>query len=263
MPELVEVELYRRMAAPLVGATVSSVDVVDPRFIRGAGSAARFEKALCGRTLVGTDRIGKLLLMHTDGPTIGLRFGMTGVLGVDGDDGLDELVYGPSRRDPAWVRLRIVTTSGELFVRDPRILGSVELDPNTAAFGPDATTITAGQLAAAVRGSRSPIKARLLDQHRVAGVGNLIADEVLWRASIAPQRPAGSLGAVEVRRLHRHVRSTVADLLERGGSHLGRMTDQRKPGGCCPRDGTPLQRATVGGRTTWWCPAHQRQGARR
>ena len=212
---------------------------------------------------MGTDRIGKLLLMHTDGPTIGLRFGMTGVLGVDGDDGLDELVYGPSRRDPAWVRLRIVTTSGELFVRDPRILGSVELDPNTAAFGPDATTITAGQLAAAVRGSRSPIKARLLDQHRVAGVGNLIADEVLWRASIAPQRPAGSLGAVEVRRLHRHVRSTVADLLKRGGSHLGRMTDQRKPGGCCPRDGTPLQRATVGGRTTWWCPAHQRQGARR
>lgn len=260
MPELVEVELYRRVAAPLVGATVSSVDVVDSRFIRGAGSAASFAEAITGRALTGADRIGKLLLVHTDGPTIGLRFGMTGVLGVDGDDGLDELVYGPSRRDPAWVRLRIVTTSGELFVRDPRILGSAELDPNTAALGPDATTITAGQLAAALRGSRSPIKARLLDQHRVAGVGNLIADEVLWRASIAPQRPAGSLGAVEVRRLHRYVRSTVADLLERGGSHLGRMTDQRKPGGCCPRDGTPLQRATVGGRTTWWCPSHQRRG---
>lgn len=263
MPELVEVELYRRMADPLVGATVSTVTVEDPRFIRGAAAAKGFAAALTGRTLTGTDRIGKLLLVHTDGPTVGLRFGMTGVLGVDGTDGLDELVYGPSRRDPAWIRLRIVTTAGELFVRDPRILGSAELDPDTSALGPDATTITAAQLAAALRGSRTPIKARLLDQHRVAGVGNLIADEVLWRASLAPQRPAGSLTTAEVRRLHRHVRATVADLLERGGSHLGRMTDQRRPGGCCPGDGTPLQRATIGGRTTWWCPAHQQQRARR
>jgi formamidopyrimidine-DNA glycosylase len=266
MPELVEVELYRRMAQPLVGATVSSVDVADSRFLRGAsgaGGAAAFGSALSGRTLTGTDRIGKLLLVHTDGPTLGLRFGMTGVLGVDGDDGLDELVYGPSRRDPAWVRLRIVTTAGELFVRDPRILGSAELDPDTGALGPDATTITAGQLAAALRGSRTAVKARLLDQRRVAGVGNLIADEVLWRASLAPQRPAGSLTPPEVRRLHRHVRSTVADLLERGGSHLGRMTDQRRAGGCCPLDATPLQRATVGGRTSWWCPAHQPQVPRR
>jgi formamidopyrimidine-DNA glycosylase len=257
MPELVEVELYRRMAAPLVGAIVTTVTVADPRFLRGPHDAAGFSSALTGRTVSGVDRIGKLLLVRTDGPTLGLRFGMTGVLGIDGADGLDELVYGPSRRDPAWVRVRMVTSAGELFVRDPRILGSAELDPDTSAFGPDATVVTAGQLATALSGSRTPVKARLLDQRRVAGIGNLMADEMLWRASLAPQRPAGSLSAVEVRRLHRHVRSTVVDLLARGGSHRGRMTDQRRTGGRCPKDGTPLLRATVGGRTTWWCPSHQ------
>jgi formamidopyrimidine-DNA glycosylase len=258
VPELVEVELYRRAADRVVGSPIERVEVVDERFVRGT-TARRLRQSLSGRTVTGTDRIGKLLLVRTDGPTVGLRFGMTGVLGVDGDDTLDELVYGPTRRDPAWIRLRIVTPAGELFVRDPRILGSVELDPDTSRLGPDALAITAAELSAALAGSATAVKARLLDQHRVAGIGNLAADELLWRASLDPTRRAGSLDGVEVRRLHRHVRSTMADLLERGGSHMGRMTDQRRPGGRCPRDGTPLVRATVGGRTTWWCPVHQRR----
>ena len=97
-----------------------------------------------------------------------------------------------------------------------------------------------------------------MDQARLAGVGNLIADEVLWRAGLDPRRPAGSLSSAETRRLHRHLHAVVDDLLERGGSHMGDLLEARLPGGVCPRDGAPLARGQVSGRTTWWCPRHQR-----
>ena len=257
MPELIEVELYRRTAARVAGATVTRVEVVDPRFVRPAGGATRLARALRGRTLADPGRIGKVLVVPTDGPTLGVRFGMTGVLGLDDHDSLDELVYGPSRRDPAWIRLRIHTDAGVLYVRDPRILGSAELDPDLTRLGPDALGVTSGQLTAALAGSATALKARLLDQQRIAGVGNLIADEVLWRAGLAPTRPAGSLDGNERRRLHRHLRATLDDLMGAGGSHLGTLTPHRHPGGRCPKDGAELRRSTVGGRTTWWCPHHQ------
>jgi formamidopyrimidine-DNA glycosylase len=141
VPELIEVELYRRAAAQLTGATVRWVEVVDPRFVRPVSGPQRLARALRGRTLAEPERIGKVLVLRTDGQCLGLRFGMTGVLGVDGHDSLDELVYGPSRRDPAWIRLRIHTTGGVLYVRDPRILGSVELDPDLTRLGPDALAV--------------------------------------------------------------------------------------------------------------------------
>jgi formamidopyrimidine-DNA glycosylase len=259
MPELIEVELYRQAALPLAGAAIERLEVLDPRFVRGT-TPTRLRRAFAGERITDLERTGKLLCVRTSGPTLGLRFGMTGVVRLDGVDALDdELLYGPKRRDPAWDRLRLVTAAGTLVVSDPRLFGSVELDPNEAALGPDATAITLGQLRGALTGSAAPLKARLLDQARLAGVGNLIADEVLWRASLAPNRPAGSLDADETRRLHRHLRSTVADLLSRGGSHRGRLMAQRRAGGQCPKDGALLVRTTVGGRTTWWCPVHQRR----
>ena len=115
----------------------------------------------------------------------------------------------------------------------------------------------AAGLGRALAGSSAPLKACLLDQSRVAGIGNLIADEVLWRAGLSPLRPAASLTPAEVRRLHRHLGGTLADLTGRGGSHLGDLMDERHRGGVCPKDGNPLSRSTVGGRTTWWCPTHQ------
>ena len=144
------------------------------------------------------------------------------------------------------------------LVRDPRRLGGVLLDPPEAALGPDAATVTVAELRAALAGSAAPLKARLLDQSRLAGVGNLLGDEILWRAGLSPLRPAGSLTPAELRRLHRHLNGTVADFLERGGSHTGDLMEQRRRGGVCPRDGTPLSRDVVGTRTTWWCPKHQR-----
>lgn len=131
------------------------------------------------------------------------------------------------------------------------------LDPKTSRLGPDALSLTVPELTAALAGSTAPLKARLLDQARVAGIGNLIADEVLWRSGLSPLRPAGSLSTAEVRRLHRALGRTIGDLLDRGGSHLGDFIAERHVGGRCPKDGAELSRATVGGRTTWWCPQHQ------
>ena len=214
--------------------------------------------AVVGRRLVHARRVGKLLLLDTDGPTIGLRFGMTGRLIVDGDAGIDDLEYSSNRDEPAWDRVTFRLDGGDLRVRDPRRLGGVSLDPDESRLGVDVFTVTPAGLRDALAGSEAPLKARLMDQLRIAGVGNLIADETLWRAGLDPARPAGSLGPAELRRLHRHLRATVDELLERGGSHTGDLFTSRRAGGICPRDGAPLVRRTVGGRTTWSCPVHQR-----
>ena len=102
----------------------------------------------------------------------------------------------------------VFTDGGHLRVRDPRRLGGVQLDPFETGLGPDAGAVTLGHLRSALAGSRAPLKARLMDQSRLAGVGNLIADEVLWRAGLSPLRPAGGLSAAELRRLHRHLRAS-------------------------------------------------------
>ena len=247
------------MAERVVGRHVARVEAPDDWYLKGGLTAEVAAAALHGRRLEGARRIGKLLLLDTDGPTVGLRFGMTGRLVIDGVPGVDELRYASIRDVPAWDRFVVgFAEGGELRMRDPRRLGGVSLDPDEAALGVDAASVGPAQLRDVVAGSRAPLKARLMDQARLAGVGNLIADEVLYRASLDPARPAGSLDPAEVRRLHRHLRATIDELLERGGSHLGDLIPARGPGGTCPRDGTPLLRRTVGGRTTWSCPVHQR-----
>jgi formamidopyrimidine-DNA glycosylase len=124
-------------------------------------------------------------------------------------------------------------------------------------LGVDATTITLAQLGAALGASAAPLKARLMDQARIAGLGNLLTDETLWRAGLDPARPAGSLSPAERRRLHRHLRRTLDELTARGGSHTGELQVARARGASCPKDGAPLLRRTIGGRTTYSCPRHQ------
>jgi formamidopyrimidine-DNA glycosylase len=190
---------------------------------------------------------------------LGLHFGMSGRLIVDGRASLDRLLYSPpgdaTRHDRFTVRF---AGGGWLTMRDARRLGAVELDPDETRLGPDALSATPADLRAALAGTDVAVKARLLDQSRLAGVGNLIADEVLWRAGLAPGRPGRSLSAGDVRRLHRHLRAGLAELIQRGGSHTGDLQPERHPGGRCPRDHAELSRGVVGGRTTWWCPRHQR-----
>ena len=95
-----------------------------------------------------------------------------------------------------------------------------------------------------------------MDQGRIAGLGNLLADEVLFRAGIEPTRAAATIDGETRHRLHKAIRSAMRTLGRRGGSHTGDMP--RVAGAPCPRDGTPLTRRTVAGRTTFSCPAHQR-----
>lgn len=257
MPEMIEVELYRRVADRAVGRRIRRVDAPDDWFLKNADPAT-VAKALRGRTVTGTRRIGKLLLLDTDGPTVGLRFGMTGRLVVDGEGPIEELEYGSGRDLPAWDRFALrFDDGGQLRVNDPRRLGGVILEPDTSLLGPDALTVPLRAFRGALAGSDAPLKARLLDQARLAGLGNLLVDETLFRAGIDPARPAGSLDDATVARLHRQVRRTVGDLLAKGGSHLGRLQAARVRGGRCPEDGAPLLRRTIGGRTTYSCPRHQ------
>jgi formamidopyrimidine-DNA glycosylase len=259
MPEMIEVEDYRRVAERTVGRTVRRVDAPDDWYLKGDTTARTLRATVTGRTIAGTRRIGKLLLLDTDGPTLGLRFGMTGRLLVDGTGPIEKLEYASGRVEPAWVRFALrFDGDGDLQLVDPRRLGGVMLDPDTGHLGIDALDIRLADLRVALAASRAPLKAWLLDQSRVADIGNLLADEILWRAGIDPARPGRSLSPDEVAVLHRQLRRTVRLLSTRGGSHTGDLQVARVRGAACPRDGALLERRTIGGRTTYSCPVHQR-----
>jgi formamidopyrimidine-DNA glycosylase len=258
VPELPEIESYRMLAERTVGRRIVEAVLPDSWYVKGGQQPAQVAAALVGRKITAARRRGKLLLLDTSGAVLGLRFGMTGRLLVDHKPALEHLEYGSTREEPAWDRVVLRFARGDLRVRDPRRLGGVQLDPPEDRLGIDALDATAAQLREALGTSVVPLKARLMDQTRVAGIGNLLADEILWRAGLDPGRPAGSLAPNELRRLHRHVAPTIRLLLDRGGSHTGDLQPHRLVGGRCPRDGTALERRTVGGRTTWSCPRHQR-----
>ena len=264
MPELAEVEAYRNLAEAALDRVIGQVEAPDAWYLKGGLDAKGVSDALVGRQFSAARRIGKRLMLdtlangHSDNPTLGLRFGMTGCVVVDGQAGVADLLYTTKRKNPAYDRFRIsFEDGGDMAVRDPRRLGGVELDPDESRLGPDAESIGLFELSRALDGGSTPIKARLLDQSKLAGVGNLMGDEVLWRAGLYPQRLSDSLSFAELRHLHLHLRSTATELIMRGGSHMGDLLPARHPGGLCPDDGAELAMAKIGGRTTWWCPQHQ------
>jgi formamidopyrimidine-DNA glycosylase len=244
---MIEVEAYRALAErAALGRPISAVEAPDQWYLK-SGLVPAALQVLLGYQLSAARRVGKLLLLETcspegtAGPVLGLRFGMSGRLVVDGAAGVAELRHSANVPLARYERFGLLfADGGHLRVRDPRRLGGVQLDPSEAGLGPDAAAVTLRHLRAALAGSRAPLKARLMDQSRLAGVGNLMADEVLWRASLSPLRPAGSLSAAELRRLHRHLRATVAELGARGGSHTGDLMNERRQGGTCPADGRLL-----------------------
>lgn len=260
VPEGLEVEWYRRAAAAVVGRRIRTVRT-DERNAVGPVAAA-----LPGRRVTAVERVGKLLLLVTDGPVLGVHFGMTGRIVVDGVAPITSLEYGSGRDDPAWDRLVItfddtaeeVAGGGSLRVNDPRRWSRYVLDPDPSGLGPDIERVAADELAARLRRGR-PLKALLLDQAVVAGLGNMCVDEVLFHAGLAPTRPGRSLSEDEVAALVGAVATHLPAMFERGGSHTGVISPEvRATLPACPLDGEPLQRAVVGGRTTIWCPLHQR-----
>ncbi len=195
VPEILEVECYRVFAAHGLDRPIARVWMVDSRYGRGGTTPQRLRAALVGHSFTAARRRGKLLLLDVDGgPTLGLRFGMTGGIVVDGHEALDRLRYGPGVFDEKWVRARVTfADGGTLIVHDPRRFGSLELSPDENRLGPDALTVTLANLRGALAvspraGPVAPLKARLMDQERLAGIGNLLADEILWRAGLAPGR---------------------------------------------------------------------------
>jgi formamidopyrimidine-DNA glycosylase len=226
--------------------------------------AEGFIGAVEGATFIRPRRRGKVVLLDTDGPTIGLHFGMTGRLVIDGDASIDRLAYASGRDDSSWDRLVLFASPGgraappALRFNDPRRLGRVSLDPDLGHLGVDFTEVTARRLARAFAGRRGVLKATLLDQHVVAGLGNLCVDEVLWWAGLDPRRTVDSLDEPDVDRLASTIRRRLPIMLARGGSTTGVLTPAVRAA-CppCVRDGTPLERVAVGGRTTVWCPRHQ------
>lgn len=259
MPEGLEAEIWRRAALPLVGRSIVDA-VVDERV-----AAAGFPTSVVGAVIGGVDRVGKVVLVETDRATVGLHFGMTGRLVVDGVAPIAELAYASGRDEPAWDRLIVWTDPPgrscppALRFNDPRRLGRISLDPDLSGLGVDFTKVTPRRLAAAFVGRRGVLKPTLLDQHVVAGLGNLCADEVLWWAELDPRRTVDSLVPEEIERLASAIRRRLPVMLVRGGSTEGVLSPAVRAS-CppCDRDATPLVRATLGGRTTVWCPTHQR-----
>ena len=274
MPELPEVETVRaRLEPKLVGRRLQHVEIADPRLTR-PHDPVETAAELTGERVAALDRRGKYLIVRFEsGRVLLIHLRMTGQLLHSGgpslpgddahrravvrlDDGSD-VVYRDVRRFGTW----LLVEPGELDV----YLGDrVGHEPLERGF-------TVKRLAEALAGRRAPIKAAVLDQRRLAGVGNIYADEVLWRARIHPLRPAGELGPEEIAALHKGIRAALKAGIARQGATLrdyrtpdgasGRMQHEFKVygrgGEPCERCGTPIEKTRAAGRGTWYCPSCQ------
>jgi formamidopyrimidine-DNA glycosylase len=259
MPELPEVETARALIAEHgLRRRIADVDDTDTYVCRPHGPG-EIRAALVGRELLTANRIGKTMWCETseEGPELGLHLGMAGRIVIDDVSAGDPANYDGS--PPIWDRFTVFfEDGGRLILRDKRRLGRALLEPDVSGLGPDAAHITRGEFRERVGRGDAPLKARIMDQSVLAGVGNLLADEALWRARLSPLRPAGELDDEELDELRRQVRAAIRDAVRLGGVHTGKMMDERKNRGACPRCGAQLPVAQVGGRTTVWCPEEQR-----
>ena len=246
MPELPEVEAARlELEAGALGRRITSVDDHDT-FVCRPHAPGELADALTGTTLTSAHRRGKSMWVDTDrGPVLGLHLGMAGRIAIDEEpDHWDRFAVG-------------FADGGRMALRDKRRLSRAILDPDLSSLGPDAAEVSRGEFAQRVRRGRGPLKARLLDQSVVAGVGNLLADETLWRARLSPLLPASELRDDQAHALWRALRAATRDAIRMGGVHTGRLIVDRRHNRTCPRCGAELLRATVGGRTTFWCSREQ------
>jgi formamidopyrimidine-DNA glycosylase len=270
MPELPEVETVRRRLAPVVeGRRVKRVEIVDPRVTRPFDPEG-VARELTGERIALADRRGKYLVLRFEsGRALLIHLRMTGALLTGSSD------------DPYTRAVLTLDDGSEVAYRDVRRFGTwLLLEPDEietyldARVGPEPLDAgyRARDLAAKLVARRAPVKAALLDQRTLAGVGNIYADEALWRARLHPLRPAAELQPDEVKALHRAVREALRRGLDRQGSTLrdyrlpngesGAMQHEfkvyRRAGEPCERCGTPIDKIRVAGRGTWYCPSCQR-----
>ena len=272
MPELAEVEFYRkRWHLAARGERVVEVHGHATKKLLRDIDFSGLRRALIGATFEDSAAAAKQMVFRFSGDVwLGVHLGMSGELSVAPP------AYPPGKHD----HLVIYTRRHALVFNDPRMFGSVDVH-----FGPTppdwwsriappllSRAFTPAAVAAFLqRRRRAPIKAVLLMQERFPGVGNWMADEILWRAAIHPRRPAGSLTPAETRTLWQACRTVarqaLAAIAGRGDSLPADLNvgipstwlfrHRWRPGGTCPRTRQPLAHATIGGRTTCWSPARQ------
>jgi formamidopyrimidine-DNA glycosylase len=261
VPELPDVEGFREtLARHARGRRIERVEVADSGVLRNT-TPQGLGRALKGRRFSDPSRWGKWLLAVTEegGPTVLLHFGMTGGLVWRAKDGGD----GRHRHD----RVVFVLDGGELTFRDQRKLQGLwlarhpaDVDRIIGGQGPDALGLPGEELARRLAGRRGALKAALMDQKIVAGLGNLLSDEILWRAGLHPFHPAGGLSGSELGRLHRAMTRVLRESVRAGlvpprRSWLTGVRDADDPR--CPRCRAELRHRRVGGRRAVWCPQCQ------
>jgi formamidopyrimidine-DNA glycosylase len=276
VPELPEVETARRLIADhALHRRITGVDDTDT-FVCRPHSPGQLRDALTGRTLTAAHRRGKTIWCETSavngadapGPDLGIHLGMSGRIIVTPPGGGQPVEGGgPRRRDAQprkaeWNRFTLdFADGGSLALFDKRRLGRVRLNPDIDALGPDAEEVTPAAFRALITKGTIAVKARLLDQSKIAGVGNLLADEALWKAKVPPAARTGSLRRQDADRLYRALQSALKSAAAGGGAHTGKVIAARRRGGTCPRCGAEMRHGIVGGRSTWWCSREQAAGS--
>jgi formamidopyrimidine-DNA glycosylase len=257
MPELPDVDGFRRYLARHAEAQrIVRVDVLDRELVRNRRPRA-FARALERQRFGTPRRHGKWLIAPVGEVEVLLHFGMTGLLHYAAE------ADGRHRHD----RIVFVCEGGELRYNNMRRFGGVwvardarERESVTGPLGPDAAGLEHAAFEDLLRRRRGGIKAALMDQRLVAGIGNLLSDEITWRARIDPRTSVGALSKEQIASLHQALRAAVSEStrygrVPHGQRWLTRVRDDRDAH--CPRCGTGLCKATVAGRTACWCPRCQ------
>ena len=269
MPELPEVETVRRSLRPVVGRRIESVEVFEARLRRTL--AMDFGRQLTGHCIDEIERRGKYLLFRlSDGRTLLAHLGMSGALLLQ--------PAGTARVEHDHIRLQL---SGDLQLtfNDPRRFGLLRVGRGDAFVelgnvGPDPLddTFSLNDLIALARGRKKPVKNLLMDQRALGGIGNIYANEILFRARIRPGRQARRLTRAELARLFDATRAVLTHAIELGGSSISdyrdatgrpgyfhlRLSVYDRAGKPCPRCRTPVRRAVHAGRSSFYCPRCQR-----
>ncbi len=262
MPELPEVETVVRTLRPaLVGRRILNAEFSQSRVL--IGSAAMTAGALAGRRVVSIERRGKFIAIRLDAGYLVVHLGMTGKLLVSGE--ITKHTHAIFTLD-----------RGTLLYTDPRQFGRIEygaeLPARVAALGPEPLEVTLGEFARRLKERRSPIKAVLLNQAVVRGVGNIYADEALFRAGVRPRSLAASLTNDRIARVHAAMQEVLAEAIAAKGSSVSDYVDAegnrgsfqnahrvyRRTAEPCIRCGTPIKRILVAQRGTHYCPTCQR-----
>jgi formamidopyrimidine-DNA glycosylase len=263
MPELPDVQVFQRyLASNALHKRIRDVEVSAAGMLAGV-SGKTLKAKLEGRELVATRRHGKNLFVHVAGDDwLLLHFGMTGELQYFGD----------SEGTPKYTRLRIDFANGHhLAYVNMRKLGKIRLVEDVDTFiadqklGPDALDLDLAGFRSALNGRRGKIKATLMDQNVIAGIGNIYADEVLFAAGVDPRARTEKLASATIRELHKAMRAVLKKAIaaDADADRLPRsfLLPHRARGGTCPKCGGTLQQVKFGGRTTYYCPRDQRKKA--